>query len=344
MSSQSSRKTIIGALLCTFACVLLMACAGGTLPGAQPTNTFEGRAARDASELNEYVEKAAQAGGQRKDNAPKKKEDGDLTKELQDELADANDAYKKGDYATAEASYNKIIEEHPTNYGANVNLTLALLRQDRNEEALVQALTCVYLFPEDTGPALNAQVTGVALGFDIKDINSSVESLAKDQDGSFDLSATSSDYADDLTYNLLWDRIDTELHDEATGKEKPTSGDYDILREELADLLHKRPDDEDVLALVKYFDAAANKLGFETSGLLDEKSNEETEAEKADSSSSSSKKDGSSSSSSSSKKDSSSSSSKKEGSSSSSSSSKKDSSSSPSSSSKNDSSSAKNSK
>ena len=168
----------------------------------------------------------------------------------------------------------------------------------------------MYLFPEDAGPALNAQVAGVALGFDVKDVNASVESIAKDQDGKFDLSAKSSDYANDLTYNLLWDRIDTELHDGATGKKDSASSDYENLREELADLLHKRPDDKDVLALVAYFDAAANKLGLGPSGLLDEAGNAK------DDSSSSSNKDNASDKGSSSKKNSSSSSSKKSSSSS----------------------------
>ena len=312
MSNHSARKALIGVFLCMILCSFLVACGGGGTQGAeqQQANAFEGRVPRDASELKEYVDKATKAGEERRTDAPTKKQDADLTKKQQENLEAANAAYKEGGYATAEEAYNKILEEHPTNYGANVNLTLALLQQERNEEAFVQALTCVYLFPSDTGPALNAQTAGVALGFDIKDINDSLEAIAKDQDGSFDLSKKSSDYANDLTYNLLWDRIDTELHDEATSKEKPAADDYEALREELAELLHKQPDDKDVLALVEYFDAAANKLGFGSSGLLDEKGDEEAEAEKANSSSSSSKKDSSSSSSSSSsKKDSSSSSS-----------------------------------
>lgn len=310
MSSHCARKASIGALLCTILCAFLVACGGGGAQGAgqQPANTFEGRAPRDASELKEYVDKAKKAGEELRTAAPGKQEDGDLTKEQEEDLADANAAYKSGDYATAEATYNKIIKAHPTNYGANVNLALALLQQERNEDAFVQALTSVYLFPSDTGPALNAQAAGVALGFDIKDINTSLESVAKDQDGSFDLSSRSSDYANDLTYNLLWDRIDTELHDEATGKEDPASGDYETLREELADLLHRRPDDKDVLALVEYFDAAAKKLGLGSSGLLDEEGAADKDG--SGSSSSSSKKDGSGSSSSSKKGGSSSSSSK----------------------------------
>lgn len=287
MRSHRKCKALICAFLGIIVCTLLVACAGGGAQGTgqQPTNTFEGRTARDASELKEYVDKATKAGEEIKAAAPKEKQDAKLTKEQQEELTNANAAYKKGDYAAAEEAYSKILKAHPTNYGANVNLALALLQQERNEDAFVQALTCMYLFPSDAGPALNAQAAGVALGFDIKDVNASVESLAKEQDSKFDLSAKSSDYTNDLTYNLLWDRIDTELHDGATGKKDTATSGYETLREELAELLHKRPDDKDVLALIAYFDAAANKLGLGPSGLLDETGNA-----KDDSSSSSSSK------------------------------------------------------
>ena len=48
------------------------------------------------------------------------------------ELAEGNTKYRARDYAQAEKKYQEALGVEPTNYGANVNLALALLQNQQN--------------------------------------------------------------------------------------------------------------------------------------------------------------------------------------------------------------------
>lgn len=127
--------------------------------------SFVGREARDASEVTTYVKQALALAKERNKAVDEKKEEGDLAGSVAEDLREANKLYKDGQYENAAAAYEDIIDKYSLSLGANVNLTLALLQQEKNDDAFVQALSCVSLFKDEKGVYLNAQAAGVACGF-----------------------------------------------------------------------------------------------------------------------------------------------------------------------------------
>ncbi|MDO4797155.1 MAG: hypothetical protein Q4A01_03945 [Coriobacteriales bacterium] len=223
---------------------------------------FAGREKRDSAELEEYVEKALKVGEERKDASEKDGEEAELTTEQAKAFADANEAYRKGDYAKAQKGYEDILESYSEHYGANVNLALALLQQEKNDEALVQALACMALFPKDTGSLLNVQAAAVACGFSAQNAldDAALVVVHKVRTGT----NLATGMKGEREYNKLWDDIETQLYDVAQGK--ATNGEY--VYQNLLDDVDELADgdlsnDEDVQALRAYLVAVGTQLGLE---------------------------------------------------------------------------------
>ena len=225
--------------------------------------SFEGREKRDPSELEEYVEKALALGDERRAVSEEEKEEGTLTIAQKDAFKMANAAYRDGAYEDAQKGYEEVLEAYPEHYGANVNLALALLQQEKNDDALVQALTCLALYPEDDGVQLNVQTAAVACGFSTESAleDAALVVVRKVRDES---SKLSDKLKAELEYNKLWDDIETELYDAAQGTASNGEYVYKSLRtavDELAD--GDLADDKDAQALRAYLVAVGTQFGYE---------------------------------------------------------------------------------
>lgn len=285
-------KVLLSLLACLVLLCALVACGGTTSSqtGTQTTEGFTGHAARDKSELEAIVEKATKTADERlgkedekaeeskaddktkeEDKAKEdekaeesktkesKNEESDEIEKTADAFSSANDEYRKGNYDKAESSYESIIGTHAKNYGANVNLVLALLQQGKNDEALEQALACVRIFESDEGTLLNAQVAGAACGFSASDVEEAITDMyTSTKNGSSPSSKIKdSNNKQYYSYNKLWSDIETELHDD------PSKSVYDGLKDSLEKIKKKLTDDEDVEHLEAYLDAVGVALGLD---------------------------------------------------------------------------------
>ena len=251
-------------------CVVLVGC-GSSHQGEEASvhepepveGAFEGREKRDSSELEEYVEKALALGDERRAVSEEEKEEGTLTIAQKDAFKAANEAYRAGNYNEAQKGYEEVLEAYPEHYGANVNLALALMQQEKNDDALVQALACLALYPEDDGVQLNVQTAAVACGFSTESAleDAALVVVRKVRDES---SKLSDKLKAELEYNKLWDDIETELYDAAQGTASNGEYVYKSLRtavDELAD--GDLADDEDAQALRAYLVAVGTQFGYE---------------------------------------------------------------------------------
>ena len=265
-------------------CMVLVGC-GSSHQGEEASvhepepveGAFEGREKRDPSELEEYVEKALALGDERRAVSEEEKEEGTLTIAQKDAFKMANAAYRDGAYEDAQKGYEEVLEAYPEHYGANVNLALALLQQEKNDDALVQALTCLALYPEDEGVQLNVQTAAVACGFSTESAleDAALVVVRKVRDES---SKLSDKLKAELEYNKLWDDIETELYDAAQGTASNGEYVYKSLRtavDELAD--GDLADDKDAQALRAYLVAVGTQFGYEESAEADA----DADAEKA---------------------------------------------------------------
>ena len=276
--------------------VTLAAC-GGLSGSAEPElevasyqvevqKPFTGREARDASELDALVEQALEVAKDREKKTPADAEEAAYAKRVNKKFGKANTSYREGDYVKAQERYESVLDSYHEHYGANVNLTLALLQQEKADEALVQALACCHIFPNESEPLLNVQVAGAACGFAAEDVEGALREVLKDAGGDFDslVGALSGSYDDFYAYNQLWDRIETELRADDAGQEDDDEGAeqggeasegnvsaalaersraYDKLDGSLTDLERELPDDTDVQALRGYLYAVGLQLGYE---------------------------------------------------------------------------------
>ena len=225
-----------------------------------------GRAKRDIKELDDIVTlKAIRERCEKlKDEVPEDAEDGDLAQSANKAFTNANKEYAAGNYDKAVSGYQDAIKTYPLHLGANVNLTLALLQQQKNEEALEQALICAHLFPKDSGCILNAQVASVANGFSFADLKEPLRKSVSTFGGSSVLSQITSDKNKKLyEYNELWDEIETTLYNgEKADDDRPLSVRFQDVRTKLKDLAEDRPKDSDVQALRAYLDSLGTELGW----------------------------------------------------------------------------------
>ncbi len=223
---------------------------------------FAGRKKRDASELDEYVEKALDVRKKRQSKSKKDQKESELTVEQAKAFAAANDAYKNGEYAAAQEGYEGILADYGEHYGANVNLALAMLQQQKNDDALVQALACMGLYPSDDGALLNVQAAAVACGFSAQDAldDAALAVVRKVRAGA----SLGKGMKNRLEYNRLWDEIETELYDVAQGKATDGDATYQKLLAD-ADKLARGglSKDEDLQALRAYLLAVGTQLGLE---------------------------------------------------------------------------------
>lgn len=304
-------KGRVGALLAAaLLAVGLAACGGGgssapeEVAEYQPSfeQPFAGREPRDPADLDVIVDDAfalfEQREGQMKDDA----EETELAKKVNKKFNKANESYRAGDYAAAQEGYEGVLSVYPLHYGANVNLTLALLQQEKNEEALVQALSCMDIAPGEVGVNLNIQAAGVACGFAADDIETGMDKmLDKLKRGNYenDPEGRVRDFGPYYLYNKVWDNIETELRvaegttgDEGaaeaedaaateataaaeaereaaaaaeTGSNDGLSGyeRYEAIAEDLETLEEDLPDDTDVTALGAYLHYVGLQLGYE---------------------------------------------------------------------------------
>ena len=269
-------------LIIVAACVLALALGLAGCGGPGSSNSFKGFAPRAAEDLGMLMADASTLATERRDATSASAVESDMNAELADEFARGNAAYRAQDYEAAEESYQKVIEQYAMHYGANVNLALAQLGQEKNEDALVQALACIELFPDDPAMLLNAQVAATACGFGDSDIARALE-LVVTGAGAGPLEAKTNDaqYGDSYEYNSLWNRVETELHQAlnpqpassssssdaaAEATETPASPDevYHRLQEQIR-ALYEKDGSDDVGQLDVYLQAVGVDLGFEGS-------------------------------------------------------------------------------
>ena len=258
------------------AALVLAACGhgGGSAQGsasdtsgqASSASAAQSATSRDYSELKKMADDAVTAADSIKD----KESDSQQKAKASQEFAEGNTKYRARDYAQAEKKYQEALGVEPTNYGANVNLALALLQNQQNEEALAQALKCVALFPDDAGCLLNAQVAGTACRFDIDDIDKARNDILGKRGDKLvnDVLTPSSTVAgsDPLLwnqayiYNAIWNRIETEVNAEGLSASAAKEA-YENMRGTFEWLIGDGSD-EDSIALLAYLDAVASQRGL----------------------------------------------------------------------------------
>lgn len=292
---MSIKDRVLALSIAVIAAVGLAACANGgaTQPEevavyqVEVQKPFEHRDPRSSDDLSVIAKDAATHATDLKKQMKSDAEETELAKKVNADFKKANEAYRSGDYAAAQSGYENILVTYPLHYGANVNLALALLQQERNPQALMQALTCANLFPKDGAILLNVQAAGVGCGFAMEDLEEVMHDLVAAE--ALDEVETGGEYEQYYAYNTIWDRIDTELESAtAMPASRATSGDgaageaadeaaveeasestrrgdskaYERLVSDLDDLV-ERDGDDDLMALSAYLYAVGLQLGYE---------------------------------------------------------------------------------
>jgi tetratricopeptide (TPR) repeat protein len=243
----------------------LGACGQGGGQGADG-GQFQGFDARSVDELANLAE-AAMAEAKLID-----KEDADSQQKAKasTEFENGNTEYRARNYAKATEAYKEALEYDRGNHGANVNLTLSLLQEGRDNEAFAQALRCVALFPDDAGCLLNAQVAGTACRFSAVDLDIWLDLIVNER-GDTSVSAVLTPtlkgtgnnmiWNDAYAYNAIWNRIETELYQgEKTAQNAVEIAPVDAYLEMKESLIGLNPDDADVAGLQAYLEAVAQQL------------------------------------------------------------------------------------
>ena len=267
--SARHRSLLAPLLLIVALAMMLVACGGDSAPRGEPAQEasvhepYKGFEARPSAELDDYVEQAIELAKNRQDAVDEDADEGKLAKTANADFSAANNYYRSGEYEMAQESYEGALDGYALHLGANVNLTLALMQQEKDDEALVQALVCVYMFPTEDGCLLNVQAAGTACEFGESDIENAIDYVS--------IKATASKPSEgfekeEFLYNALWNDIEVQLHGIEPGtydddsKEVATYKDLQDLLETLDGQLDS--DDEDVDHLKAYLDAVGVRLGF----------------------------------------------------------------------------------
>lgn len=228
---------------------------------------FEGHETEDLRKLKTYVDRALEKGRDRVSSKGKDSEEADLAKAANKNFKKANKAYRDGEYAKAEELYEGILKGYPTHYGANVNLTLALLQQNDDADALTQALTCVYLFPKDGAVLLNVQTAGAAMGFKPSHVEEAMNDVAKvaPSNAAGRRAEPKDDYASFYRYNKLWDRIETELHEIVARRSGGDEADAEAAEDSEADAVEAEEGASDAIETEAQYEAIAQVVAdFQT--------------------------------------------------------------------------------
>ena len=269
-------KTVKRVMVLAVALVAMLALGSCNQGGGSDAagSRFQGFNARSVDELANLADTAMETAAKLDED----KADSQQKAKAESEFHEGNTRYRAKSYAEATDKYQKALEYDAKNHGANVNLTLSLLQEGRDEEAFVQALRCVALFPDDAGCLLNAQAAGTACKFYATDLNNwlniivdgrggaSVESvLSPTSKNSKDSKSSKSNtsWNDAYTYNALWNRIETDLYPgEKTWENAPDTSPHDAYLELKESLSQLPADDEDVAYLQAYLEAVASQLGL----------------------------------------------------------------------------------
>jgi len=282
--SARHRGLLAPLLLIVALALMLVACGGASTPQGEPAQKasvhepYKGFEARPSSELDDYIEKAIELGKKRQDAVDEDADEGKLAKTANADFSAANNYYRSGEYEMAQESYEGALDGYALHLGANVNLTLALMQQEKDDEALVQAFACIYLFPKEYGCLLNAQAAGTACEFGEGDIENAI--------GYVSIKATASKPSEgfekeEFLYNALWNDIEVQLHGIEPGVFDDDSKEVATYNELMA---RAEPgatisgDDEDGQALQAYLEAAGIELG-----LMEKPAEEQEKAESEDS-------------------------------------------------------------
>ena len=241
--------------------IIVLAAVALSLSACGSGGGFEGRVARDASETSEYLTQAIDLAKSREAAVADVAEETALMDPVAEKFKSANEAYKSGDYAQAATLYQEVIEGHPRHFGANVNLSLAMLQEGKADDAFTQALTCAALFPDEGGALLNAQIAGVTCGFSAATVEDTIKKLFQEREkGSFESAIANSAVEKSYRYNKIWDAIEVDLQPGAAGQDASSA--YSELDSQLTDLVHQDEVDTDIAALNAYLHAVGSQLGY----------------------------------------------------------------------------------
>ncbi|MBO4365321.1 MAG: hypothetical protein J5804_03400 [Eggerthellaceae bacterium] len=238
---------------------------------------FEGHQAKDPTDLYAAVDEAITLAQMKQDEAESKDSDADDGDNIDPDASMAsndfnngNAAYRNGEYVQAATLYESALEKDPLHYGANVNLALAQLQLEKDDMALLQALTCVYLFPDDPGCVLNAQVAATACGYGALDIHQAID-MVLGEAGDYSMvdviiNTDETEIKGACAYNDTWNQIDTDLY--ATAQESDQAGrdQYNALVMDLQTIADSYGSDPDIEQLQAYLEAAGVQLGYGDNG------------------------------------------------------------------------------
>lgn len=268
-------------IIATCTAALLFACSqkpessnGSMTPnGAVADTVWQAKVSRDADELKYYIEEASSAADWARDFTPET----DYLTNIQENIAsgfydamfsDGNDSYRNGDYLEAEDYYNTVLGDLPTHFGANNNLTLALMQQQRDEEALIQALKTVILYPEELGCLLNVQVAGDACGFHPNITEEELTAMLAELGNPSirELLASESEPTDNGTgyvspaydYNFTCSVVDFEI-----GSSSDIDFEYENVLNQIVSLSLYQAGDPDADALLTYLEGVARLNGLD---------------------------------------------------------------------------------
>ena len=266
---MSAWTKMLAVLAATAFAVCLAAC--GPVEGQ-----YQGHAARDGAELMEIAQAVPAEWQPARDAMAESDDMVERNASVASAFAEANAAYREGDYEAAVAAYQEVIADYDVHFGANVNLTLAQLQagqdEEANEQALTQAIKCVYLFPDEPGCLLNAQVAATACGFDQDSIE---QALAFVLDASNGTSLTSvledtgpiSMMDQYYRYNGDWNRIETDLyrslHPAGGGDALDPEDMYYTIYYDARQLSENITEDQDFAQLVAYIEAVGEELDLQ---------------------------------------------------------------------------------
>ncbi|MBR2835835.1 MAG: hypothetical protein IKE43_09060 [Coriobacteriales bacterium] len=234
-----------------------------------PQKPFKSTQPRDAAELDALVDQAIALAAWRAEHTPQE-DQGVLMDSSFSHFSDANKAYRSGDYRKAAQLYAQVLEVYPMHYGASVNIVPTYMQLELNDDAVIQAFSCLIQFPTEAGAMLNAQAAATAAGFAESDIENYLRDVANyatlagyGSAGEYWDAVYGDTLRSSFDYNSVWNRIETQMVDTTQPPETYDRTEYDALVAELNRLEEQTPRDPEVTQLHAYLEVAGVQLGFE---------------------------------------------------------------------------------
>lgn len=147
-------------------------------------------------------------------------------------FAQANEAYKAGDYELAYVRYGELLTQLPTHSGALNNMTLACLQLEKEEEALRYSILCGVQHPDFHGSRVNMLVALHALGYPTADAMSEIEEAEigypprSEFFEHFDTDEDTNPILNAFLYNTCYNAMEAEILE----KGDPELNDQDLMR------------------------------------------------------------------------------------------------------------------